>query len=175
MPHLTNYPLLTQKRADFELFARIIEIIKCKQHLSVSGLQEIVNLKASLNLGLSDSLKVYFPNTVNVPRPEVSFKGITDPNLLAGFAEGEACFFISIYKSLKSKLGLAVQLVFKITQHSRDVELLLGIEKYFAFGRVEKRSTDACDFSVNSFKDLDDKIIPFFLKYPLQGSKLENF
>jgi LAGLIDADG DNA endonuclease family protein len=175
IPHLTIYPLLTQKRADFELFVKIIEIIKRKEHISFNGLQEIVNLKASLNLGLTDSLKSSFPNTVAVPRPKVIFKGIPDPNWLMGFAEGEAYFFTSIYKSLKSKLGLAVQLVFKITQHSRDIELLKGIEKFFACGRVEKRSTDACDFTVNSLKDFDNKIVPFFLKYPLQGSKLENF
>jgi LAGLIDADG endonuclease len=175
IPHLTMYPLLTQKRADFELFVKIIEIIKRKEHISFNGLQKIVNLKASLNLGLTDSLKSAFPNTVAIPRPKVSFKEIPDPNWLTGFAEGEACFFISIYKSLKSKLGLAVQLVFKITQHSRDIELLKGIEKFFTCGRVEKRSTDACDFTVNSLKDFDNKIVPFFLKYPLQGSKFSNF
>jgi hypothetical protein len=175
IPHLTTYPLLSQKRADFELFVKIIEIIKCKEHNSFNGLQKIINLKASLNLGLTNSLKSSFPNTVAVPRPKVSFNGIPDPNWLTGFTEGEACFFISIYKSLKSKLGLAVQLVFKITQHSRDVELLKGIEKFFACGRVEKRSTNACDFTVNSLKDFEKKIVPFFLKYPLQGSKLSNF
>ena len=175
IPHLTIYPLLTQKRADFELFVKIIEIIKRKEHISFNGLQEIVNLKASLNLGLTDSLKSSFPNTIAVPRPKVIFKGIPDPNWLTGFAEGEACFFTSIYKSLKSKLGLAVQLVFKITQHSRDIELLKGIEKFFSCGRVEKRSTNACDFTVNSLKDFDNKIVPFFLKYPLQGSKFSNF
>jgi len=175
IPHLTTYPLLTQKRADFELFVKIIEIIKRKEHISFNGLQEIVNLKASLNLGLTDSLRSSFPNTVAVSRPKVSFKGIPDPNWLTGFTEGEACFFISIYKSLKTKLGLAVQLVFKITQHSRDVELLKGIEKFFACGRVEKRSTNACDFTVNSLKDFDNKIVPFFLKYPLHGSKFSNF
>ena len=175
IPHLTTYPLLTQKQADFELFVKIIEIIKRKEHISFNGLQEIVNLKASLNLGLTDSLKASLPNTVAVPRPKIKFKAIPDPNWLTGFAEGEACFFISIYKSLKSKLGLAVQLVFKITQHSRDIELLKGIGKFFACGRVEKRSTNACDFTVNSLKDFDNKIVPFFLKYPLQGSKFSNF
>jgi len=70
---------------------------------------------------------------------------------------------------------MAVQLVFKITQHSRDIELLKGIADYFSCGRVENRKTNACDFTVNSFKSFEEKIIPFFLKYPLQGSKLLNF
>ena len=175
IPHLTTYPLLTQKRADFELFVKIIEIIRRKDHLSHIGLQKIVNLKASLNLGITDSLKASFPNTIAAARTKISFQGIPDPNWLSGFAEGEACFFVSIYKSLKSRLGLAVQLVFKITQHSRDKELLKGIAKYFSCGRIEKRNKEACDFTVNSLKDLHDKIVPFFMEFPLQGSKLLNF
>lgn len=39
------------------------------KHLTEEGLQEIINNKASLNLGLSDRLKVAFPNTTPVPRP----------------------------------------------------------------------------------------------------------
>lgn len=175
IPHFTTFHLMTQKRADFEIFKQIVEIIKSKKHLTAEGLQEIVNLKASLNLGLSDSLRASFPNTVAEPRPKVDFKEIPDPNWLSGFAEGEACFFISIYNSLKSRLGLAVQLVFKITQHSRDVELLKGIVIFLGCGRVEKRKKEACDFTVNSLKDFEDKIVPFFKKYPLQGSKLLNF
>jgi hypothetical protein len=167
--------LLTQKRADFYLFVEIIKIIKRKEHLTPEGLQKIVNLKASLNLGLSDKLKTSFPNTVPVQRPKVSFNGIPDPNWLSGFAEGEACFFISIYRSPKSKLSLAIQLVFKLTQHSRDVDLLNGIKDFFGCGRVENRKEEACDFTVTSFKAIEEKIIPFFINYPLKGSKALNF
>lgn len=173
IPHLTSYPLLTQKKADFELFKRIIEIIKRKEYFS--NLQEIVNLKASLNLGISNELKAFFPKTIAIPRPNVNINKIPDPSWLSGFAEGEACFFISIYKSPKSKLGLAVQLVFKITQHSRDINLLKMIARFFDCGRVEKRNGKACDFTVNSFKDIKYKILPFFLQYPLIGSKSFNF
>ena len=134
-----------------------------------------MNLKASLNLGITDNLKTLFPNTIAAPKLKVSFGGIPYPNWLSGFAEGEACFYVSIYKSLKSRSGLAVQLVFKITQHYRDKELLRGIAEYFNCGRIEKRKTEACDFTVNSLKDLHDKIIPFFRMFPLQGSKLLNF
>lgn len=175
IPHLTTYPLLTQKQADFKLFAKIVEIIRHKDHLRIQGIQKIVNLKASLNLGISDYLKESFPNTIAEARTKVCFQGIPDPNWLSGFAEGEACFFVSIYKSLKSRLGLAVQLVFKITQHSRDKKLLKGVAEYFNCGRIEKRNKEACDFTVNSLKDLDNKIVPFFIEYPLQGSKLLNF
>lgn len=84
-------------------------------------------------------------------------------------------FFVSIYKSVKSKLGFAVQLVFKITQHSRDQELLEGIAKFFACGRVEKRRTKACDLTINSLDSLEKKVLPFLSKYPLFGSKFLDY
>lgn len=96
---------------------------------------------------------------------------IPNSNWLSGFSEGESCFYISIYKSEKSKLGSAVQLVFKITQHSRDIKLLNNISSYLGCGRVEKRKSNACDFTVTSLKDFDEKILPFFSEYPLYGSK----
>lgn len=176
IPHFNKYFLLTQKRADFEIFTKVVSIIKANEHLTFKGLQEIVNLKASLNQGLSDKLKESFPNVIPVSRSIISFDSIPDPNWLLGFAEGEACFFVSLYKSPKSKLGLAVQLVFKLTQHTRDVLLLKGLINFFDCGRIEYRKDGkSCDFTVNSFKDFENKIIPFFLKYPFQGSKLLNF
>jgi KaiC/GvpD/RAD55 family RecA-like ATPase len=97
---------------------------------------------------------------------------------LCGFIEGEGCFYVSVYDSPRSKLKQAVQLVFKITQHIRDVELLLNISKLLGCGRVETRkSGDACDFAVTSFKEIDKHIIPFLSesRYRLKGLKLKNF
>ena len=175
IPFFIKYNLLTQKRADFELFSQIIEIIKRKDHLTTEGLQRIVNLKVNLNRGLSYDLKKFFPDTVAVCRPKIDFVHIPDPNWLVGFSEGESCFFVRIYRSNKSKQGLAVQLAFSITQHFRDKELLDGIKNFLGCGRVAKRSGEYCDFVVNSLSDLDEKIIPLFLKYPLPGSKELNF
>lgn len=68
-----------------------------------------------MNLGLSSNLEDEFPNTKSYPRVSTEFKGIPDPNWLIGFIQGEACFYVSVYKSPKSKIGSAVQLVFKLT------------------------------------------------------------
>jgi len=67
--HFDNYPLITQKKSDFILFKQIIHKVVEGVHLSAKGLQEIVNIRGSMNLGLSDSLKTVFPNTVLVARP----------------------------------------------------------------------------------------------------------
>lgn len=176
IPHFQKYFLLTKKRIDFELFSRVVEIMKGGDHLTLKGLQEIANIKASLNLGLSEMLKDYFPETLPVVRPKFNITSIPDPWWLAGFVEGEGCFFIRVYKSVKSKHGSAVQLAFILTQHSRDKELLKKIAQYLECGRVEDRSNgSACDFIVNSIKDFKNIIIPFFSKYPLMGTKSLNY
>ena len=52
IPHFKIYPLLTQKSADFTLFSQINLLQSKGAHLSFNGLQEIINIKASMNLGL---------------------------------------------------------------------------------------------------------------------------
>ena len=49
------------------------------KHLTIEGLQEIVNLKVGLNLGLSDVLKSAFPNTTPVNKPIVENQLIPHP------------------------------------------------------------------------------------------------
>ena len=45
-----------------------------KEHLNPKGLEDIVNLRASINLGLSEKLNIAFPNTLPVPRPIVEYR-----------------------------------------------------------------------------------------------------
>jgi LAGLIDADG endonuclease len=80
IPHFSNYPLLSQKAADFILFTKIIKIINNKMHLTEDGLQQIINLRASINLGLSDIIKSNFPNYNPVARPIINTTEILDPN-----------------------------------------------------------------------------------------------
>jgi hypothetical protein len=64
IPHFDKFPLITQKKADFELFKLAVDLMSRKEHLTVVGLQEIVSIKASMNLGLSGVLKEAFTNTI---------------------------------------------------------------------------------------------------------------
>jgi hypothetical protein len=74
------------------------------------------------------------------------------------------------------KIGYAVKLTFKITQHSRDSELMKSLVKYLDCGRFVPRLGQAAgDFSVTSFIDINEKIIPFFDKYTLHGAKSLDF
>lgn len=74
--HFTEFPLQTQKGADFILFAKAFHMIKNKSHLTTSGIEDIVSLKASMRCarGINNTLMCYFPNTVPVER-SIIFSG----------------------------------------------------------------------------------------------------
>ena len=81
-----KYSLVTKKKADFNLWKEIINIIQMKEHLTDEGLEKIVALKASMNLGLSQKLKLAFSHVVPINRPIVKTPDNFNPFWLAGFA-----------------------------------------------------------------------------------------
>ena len=101
--HFDKYPLITQKLADYLLFKQAFELVKRKEHLTPEGLHKIVAIKATINNGLTETLKSAFSGVIPVPRPVVVDQEIKDPYWLAGFVSGEGCFFINIFKSLAYK------------------------------------------------------------------------
>lgn len=72
IPHFDKYPLITQKNADYLLFKEVVMIMKQGEHLTVSGVQAIINIRATLNKGLTPRLMEAFPSTVAVSRPQVN-------------------------------------------------------------------------------------------------------
>lgn len=173
--HFDNYPLITQKRADFELFKLAVELINKKEHLTMEGLNKIVSIKASLNKGLNEELQTAFPNVIPASRPIVDLATDIDPNWLAGFTEGEGCFFVQLMKSKTHKAGVQVLLQFRLTQHLRDQALLNSLIEYFGCGSIVAYSKSSSVIYVVSKISEVEKIVRFFEKYPLQGVKGLDF
>jgi hypothetical protein len=173
IPHFENYPLITQKKADFILFKSVVELIIDKEHLSRAGVEKIVGLKASLNKGLPEGLKAAFPHVNSVPRPQVECQQISHPYWLAGFASGEGHFFVN---TPKTDRGVQVQLRFSISQHSRDANLIKYLVEYLDCGvyclRLDRK---VVEFTVTKYSSQIEKIIPFFHKYPIVGVKSLDF
>lgn len=88
LPHFDKYPLITSKQADYLLWKEVVLMIHNRQHLSMQGLLAIVNIRASINLGLSDDLARAFPETKPVLKPiiEDKYRTIKHPEWVAGFA-----------------------------------------------------------------------------------------
>jgi hypothetical protein len=79
IPHFDKYPLVTQKLADYILFKKIVNLMVNKEHLTLDGLKTILSFKSSLNLGLSEELKIQFADIKAAKRPVVSNKDIPSP------------------------------------------------------------------------------------------------
>lgn len=176
IPHFEKYRLLTQKKVDFELFKQIVFMMNNKEHLTPEGLRKIISIRASLNKGLGETISAYFPDIIPIDRPSVDEAKISDPQWFAGFASAEGCFTLSIYKAPSYKLGKTCQLTFIVTQHIRDKLLIKYLINYLDCGIFnERKGVAACDFKVRSIADLNQKIIPFFDKYPIMGVKAQAY
>lgn len=176
IPFFDNYPLITQKKADYLLFKEVILMKKNKEHLTPEGIDKIINIRTSMNRGLTPTLIVAFPNCVPVPRLVVKDSVIPEPQWFAGFASGEGSFSISILNDLnkKDKNRNYVQLKFSISQNERDFKLIESFKSYFKCGLVTE-SRGAVYFYVVKFSDIYDVVIPFFKVNKILGVKSKNF
>jgi len=174
--HFNNYPLITQKLGDFILFKLVYDIVNCKDHLTKEGLNKILSLKASINRGLTNELKLNFPDIIPASRPLVINQVIKDPNWLSGFVTGEGCFLVDIMNSKSNAVGKQVVLKFQVTQCVRDINLLKSLNSYLVGGKYyQGANRDRGDFRVQKFSDIFSIIIPFFKNYPIHGVKAKDF
>ena len=145
------------------------------EHLTIEGLQKIINIRASINKGLSPLLKEAFPNSVAIPRPPLPLADAKlDPQWVAGFTSGDGCFKVSVRESKLYKAGSRVVLLFILTQHIRDELLLKSMVNFFGCGQTYNYK-DYIEFRCQSFKDNYENILPFFYKYPILGVKAQDF
>lgn len=172
--HFYGYPLLTQQQADYLLFKQAFNVILSGEHRTMDGMSKILGIKASINLGLSDKLKVSFPNIVPVKRPSGWDRSVKDFSWVSGFASADGCFFIGLHKSPGHKMKERVKLMFKFTQYTRDEQLMLDLVNSLGCGSIYKHR-DTFDLKVTKILDIENKIIPLFHKYPILGVKSQDF
>lgn len=128
-----------------------------------------------MNLGVSDVIKNKFKFFKPVERPTVHITEIPDPNWVSGFVCGEGNFDVGIRES-NNNVGFQVVLRFRITQHIRDTELMNLLINYLGVGRLENDTRGSIIYLVVArFSDLNQKIIPFFNQYPINGIKHLDF
>ncbi len=97
-------------------------------------------------------------------------------SFISGFVEGEGCFCVSFSKRKKLNTGVEVRPSFSISQNKRNLPLIKEIHAIFKCGAIRfSRGDQTYKFEVRSIKDLIKKVIPFFEKNPLQGTKKEDF
>jgi hypothetical protein len=86
---------------------------------------------------------------------------------LVGFADGEGSFNVSIKKVNDRKLGWRVTACFNVSQRERHILELL--QQALGCGTIRRRWDGVHYFEVNSYDDLNNKVIPFFRTYRLRS------
>ena len=70
---------------------------------------------------------------------------------------------------------MQIQLRFSISQGNRDVELLKYLIQYWGCGKYYSHSSfETGEFLVANFEDNINKIVPFFDKYSILGTKIKD-
>jgi len=175
--HFDKYILMSQKRADFDLFKLIVNKLKLnnREHSTSQSLQQIVSIGASMNLGLSSLVRDNFSNTIPVARPLVENIGIPHPEWLAGFVSGKGSFSIYASQSVNKSVSLSFR-VFQYELGAKDEELLKFFVYFFNCGNFNyHEDKKAVIFVVRKFEDINHKIIPFFDKHKIKGVKYKDF
>ena len=78
-----------------------------------------------------------------------------------------------IFQSSSVNLGWAVQLVFQIGLHKKDLSLLRKIQAFRGVGEIYHKE-NSCNYMVRSLIDLN-LIVNHFERYPLLTKKREDF
>ena len=98
-----------------------------------------------------------------------------DPHWVAGFTDGEGCFYVGINPHRDMTAGYQVLPEFRIVQHEKDIALLRAIARFFKAGVVRKNHDTRFEVRIRSFSHLKNIIIPFFETYPLHTHKKFDF
>ena len=64
--------------------------------------------------------------------------------------------------------------MFRITQHTRDEQFMRSLIVYLGCGNIHKHR-EVFDYLVEKLSDINNKIIPFFNKYQIEGVKSKDF
>ena len=174
LDHFDQFPLISKKFVDYFLFKQAYLLLANQVHLTPEGFRQIISIKASINNGLSGALKEAFPDIKPAPTVNRENISICNPQWLAGFSSGEGSFGVKIRNPIGSSQAV-IELIFQINKHVRDKQLIACIAEYLECGKIYKHSMNAVVFRVTKRSNLTEKIIPFFIKYPILGIKALDF
>lgn len=101
---------------------------------------------------------------------------------IVGLTDGEGCFYVNMGASSRYRAGFRVQMHFHLKMQERDRELLEKVRNTIGCGAVyfqKEQRANHCQcyrYTVSAERDIQEVVIPFFKKYPLQSaSKSASF
>ena len=99
------------------------------------------------------------------------------PWFITGWFDGEGCFSVSVHRHPGSKFGWIIDPVVQTYQHKDSIDILKKIRNFFRCGNIRPKgaNSNVLTFSIESRRSIGEKVIPHFLRYPLQSRKKNDF
>lgn len=100
---------------------------------------------------------------------------------IVGLTDGEGCFYVHTRRERSNSKKPRVDTHFYIKLHESERTLLEKVKQTLGCGAVypqtETRSNHSVcyRYEVNAQRDIHQKLIPFFKRYPLQSQKARSF
>ena len=121
------------------------------------------------------------PSGADNQQETVDSSDVLDPNWIVGFVDGEGCFCVSVRRNpmMRRHGGWQLQPMFHVYQHQDHREVLEAMISFFGCGRLRPKGprSNVLAFAVESLRDLEAAVLPFFYEYPLaiKGADFEAF
>jgi len=101
-------------------------------------------------------------------------------NYLAGFIDGEGCFYIHFRKDIRHgrknrPIYYYWDIGFAIVLREDDLNLLKMIKNTLGFGYITVDKRGQARLQITKITELRNKLVPFLKKYPLYGKKKYDF
>ena len=99
---------------------------------------------------------------------------------LAGFADGEGCFYVGIVPAKTAKFGWQIITEFRVSQNPQGKRILETFRTRLGCGTIKPNHrlslTDKTSvFVVRDQSELVSKVVPFFERYPIYSDKRMQF
>jgi LAGLIDADG endonuclease len=106
-------------------------------------------------------------------RPSIEAIPASLGSFLSGFALGEGSFMLVCRKRAASRRGFRISAAFNVSQH--DIVPLGLFRETLGCGGLRRAGNNGWYWEVNALRDLRERIVPFFDRFPVVGQKASDY
>lgn len=109
-----------------------------------------------------------------------SSKNKPSNDYLAGFVDGEGCFYVGVFKKPDTKFGWQVMIEFRVSQNPKGKYILDLLKKRLGCGKIRpndsrQNNDKSLVFVIRRHQALWNKVVPFFDRYRLWSGKKKDY
>lgn len=165
-----NFKNVKEQRVDGSSNSRILDFVRCTLVAGQPVFERKIHSRYNNIIANSNFKRSLHTTYIN----KLEAKTNLDPWFITGLVDAEGSFMLGFFKSDTYRMGYQIQAIFKIALHSKDLDLLSQVQKFFGLGKITKHGETSSQYTVKSLKDLET-IIAHFENYPLLGQKWADY